>query len=219
MISPPQVPNRSRWMDWNPKPPIFPESPRVEPSKPTEPGFVGASFAEFPEIEADPHPAELGGASGVLNRAGCRIMALDAGTAIGVWSDLDGPEVREALRTFGSDGLPVRYMDGAGVPMRYKVRRVDGEPVAISVPLEMELNPAEPWKVRDGMLKEMGWCSKGTPWAEWKASLNRAVYGGGGRRSSPSRSRRIEVSRFVLAGQSQVPRTSGGSFVFAMAQS
>jgi hypothetical protein len=44
----------------------------------------------------------------VLNRAGIRIMALEGGATIGVWSDLDGPEVRAALRTFGSDRLPLR---------------------------------------------------------------------------------------------------------------
>ena len=56
-------------------------------------------------------------------------MILEDGPAIRVWSDLDRPELREALRIFGSDGLPVRYLDGAGVPMRYKLRCVPGEPV------------------------------------------------------------------------------------------
>ena len=110
----------------------------------------------------------------ILNRVGVRIMALEGGAAIGVWSDLNNPEVRAALRTFGSDAPPVRYLDGAGVPMRYKVRRVDGEPVPMNVLAEMERHPAEPWKVRDRMLNETGWCSKGIPWAEWKAAaLNR----------------------------------------------
>lgn len=136
--------------------------------------FVGATSAESPEIEAGPDPAELARASGVLNRAGVRIMALEGGGTIGVWSDWDGPKVRAALRTFGSDRLPVRHLDWAGVPMRYKVRRVDGEPVPMNVLAEMERNPAEAWKVRDRMLNEMGWCSKGTAWAEWKAAaLNR----------------------------------------------
>jgi hypothetical protein len=48
--------------------------------------------------------------------------------------------------------------------MRYKVRRVEGEPVPMNVLAEMERNPAEPWKVRDRMLNE----------TEWKAAaLNR----------------------------------------------
>ena len=131
---------------------------------------VGATSAESPETEAEPDAAELARASAVLNRGGVRIMALEGGATIGLWSDLDGPEVRAAIRTFGSDGMPVRYLDGAGVPMRYKVRRVDGERVLAA----MEQHPAEPWKVRDRMLNEMGWCLNGVPWAEWKAAgLNR----------------------------------------------
>lgn len=164
---------RSRWMDWKQKAAILAEPAEGEPTKPSKPGFVGfegATSAESPEIEAGPDPAELARASAVLNRAGVRIMALDGGATIGVWSDMDGPEVRAALRTFGSDRLPLRYLDGAGVPMRYKVRRVDGEPVPMNVLAEMERHPAEPWKVRDRMLNEMGWCSKGIPWAEWKAA-------------------------------------------------
>jgi hypothetical protein len=144
-----------------------------EPTKPSKPGFVGfegATSTESPEIETASDQAELARASGVLNRAGVRIMATEGGATIGVWSDLDGPEVRAALRAFGSDRLPVRYLDGAGVPMRYKVRRVEGEPVPMNVLAAMEQHPAEPWKVRDRMLNEIGWCSKRTPWAEWKAA-------------------------------------------------
>jgi hypothetical protein len=112
-------------MNWKPKAQILEDRAENEPTKTSETDsvvFVGATFAESPEIEAGPDPAELARASGVLNRAGVRIMALEGGATIGVWSDLDGPEVRAALRTFGSDRLPVRYLDGAGVPMRYKAR-------------------------------------------------------------------------------------------------
>jgi hypothetical protein len=164
-------------MDWKPKPGILADRAESEPTKTSETDsvvFVGATYAECPEIEAGLDPAELARASAVLNRADVRIMALEGGATIGVWSDLDGPEVRAALRTFGSDRLPVRYLDGAGVPMRYKARRVDGEPVPMNVLAEMEQHPADPWTVRDRMLNEMGWCSKGIPWAEWKAAaLNR----------------------------------------------
>ena len=118
--------------------------------------------AEALALLSDPDPAELARASAVLNRAGVRIMALEGGATIGVWSDLDGPEVRAALRAFGSDGLPVRYLDGAGVPMRYKVRRVDGEPVPMKVLAAMEQHPTEPWTVRNRMMDEMGWHSKQT---------------------------------------------------------
>jgi len=148
-----------------------------EPTKTSETDSVvsvGATSAESPEIEAGPDPERLARASAVLNGAGVRIMALEGGATIGVWSDLDGPEVRAALRAFGSGGLPVRYLDGAGIPMRYKLRRVEGEPVPMNVLNEMERHPADPWKIRDRMLKEMGWCSKVMDWAEWKAAgLNR----------------------------------------------
>jgi hypothetical protein len=187
-------------MNWKPEARILANTAENDPTKTSEMVSVvsvGATSAESPEIEAGPDPAELARASGVLNRAGVRIMALEGGATIGVWSDLDGPEVRAALRTFGSDALPVRYLDGAGVPMRFKARRVDGEPVPMSVLAEMEQRQADlmeapdpmatsdpskgrpieheyPWTVRDRMLNELGWCSKGTPWAEWKAAaLNR----------------------------------------------
>jgi hypothetical protein len=118
-------------------------------------------------------PAELARASGVLNRAGVRIMRSEGAATIGVWSDLDGPDARAALRTFGSDGLPVRYLDGAGIPIRYKVRRVEGEPVPMNVLAEMERHQADSWKVRDRMLNEMGWSLKGIAGVAWKAAARR----------------------------------------------
>ena len=168
---------QSRWLAWKPKAHISHDSAGSEPAKPSKPssvGFEGATSAESPEIEAGPDPAELARVSAIVNRAGIRIMALGGGATIGVWSDLDGPGVRAALQALGMSGLPVRYLDGDGVPMRYKLRRVEGEPVPMNVLAEMERHPAEPWKARDRMLNEMGWCSKGIPWAEWKAAaLNR----------------------------------------------
>lgn len=145
-----------------------------------------AGKAEALAFLSDAGLAELARASAVLNRAGVRIMALEGGATIGVWSDLDGPEVRAALRTFGLDWLPLHYLDGAGVPMRYKVRGVDGEPVPMNVLAEMKRWQADlmeapdrmeisasskgrpieqeyPWTIRDRMLNEMGWYSKGIP--------------------------------------------------------
>ncbi|HKD09866.1 MAG TPA: hypothetical protein VKB79_28430 [Bryobacteraceae bacterium] len=154
---------RSRWMDWKPNPLISADTVASEPTKPSKPGsvgFEGAVSAKSPKIQAGPDPAELARASAILNRTGVRIMALEAGTVIGVWSDLDVPEGRAALHAIGLDRYPVRYLDGPGVPMRYKIRRVKGEPVPLDVLIEMERNPAEPWKIRDRMLNEMGWYSK-----------------------------------------------------------
>ena len=151
---------RSRWLDWQPKPQIFSDSPRSEPTKPSEPGFAGfegAVPAKPPKIEVVPDPVELGRATRVLRLAGVRLMHLGSKPAIGLWSDLDSPAIRAALRTMGSDGLPVRYLDGAGIPACYKLRRVDGEPVPMSVLVEMERNSVEPWKVRDKKLIEMNY--------------------------------------------------------------
>ena len=168
---------RSRWLDSTSKTLISADSAEGGPTKPSKPGsvgFVGATSVESPEIHMEPHPEDLARASAVLNRGGVRLMQLDGVTTIGIWSDLDGPEVRKVLRVFGSDGLPVRYLDGAAVPMRYKLRRVEGEPVPQSVLLEMERSLREPWKVRDRLLQEMGWSSAANSWAEWKAArLNR----------------------------------------------
>jgi hypothetical protein len=166
-------------MDWKPKPRILADTAESEPTKPSKPGsvgFEGATPAESPEIEAGPDPAELARASAVLSRAGVRIMALEGGATIGVWSDLDGLEVRAALRIFGSDRLPVRYLDGAGIPMRYKLRGAECEPVPMNVLAEMERHPADPWKVRDRMLNELGWCSKGIPWAECNAAVLNRIF-------------------------------------------
>src|SRR5262249_21358665 len=72
-------------------------------------------------------------ATAILNAAGVRVMRVECVVTVGVWSDLDGPEIRGALQTLGMKGLPVRYLDGAGIPVRHKLRRVEGEPVPISV--------------------------------------------------------------------------------------
>jgi hypothetical protein len=113
---------------------------------------------------SEPDPAELARASDIMTRTGSRIMTLSGGVlAIGIWSDLDWLGVRAALRVFDLDQLPVRYLDGAGIPLRYKVRRVDGEPVPLNVLIGMEQNPAEPWKHRDRMLAEIGWGAQPIP--------------------------------------------------------
>jgi hypothetical protein len=127
-------------------------------------------------MQAEGDPAELTRASAILNRAGVRLMQLDGFPTIGIWSDLDGPEIRGALRTLSSGEVPVRYLDGAGIPTRYKLRRVPGEPVTMNVLAEMERHPDQPWAVRDRMLHEVRWRSKPTSWAEWKAAaLNRLI--------------------------------------------
>jgi len=112
-----------------------------EPAKPLEPGSEVAP--------AEPDQAELARANAVLSRAGVRLMVLEG--TVGVWSDLDGPNVRAALRVFGTDRSHVRYLDSHGIPARYKERRVDGEAVPLSVLKAMEREPESPWTVRDRM--------------------------------------------------------------------
>jgi hypothetical protein len=167
-------------MDWKPKAQILADTPGSEPPKPSKPGFGGfdgATFAKSPEIEASPDPADLARASTVLNRTGVRIMALEDGAAIGVWADLDGPEIRAALSILELDRLPIRFLDGDGIPMRYRQRRVPGEPVPLDVLIEMERAAADPWVVRDRKLGEIGWRSHPILWTDPPAAASRSRRG------------------------------------------
>lgn len=137
-----------------------PPNSELDPSTPGSVGFEGTTSSESLKMETEPSSLELMRASAVLRRAEVCIMELEDGLAIGVWSDLDGPEIRDALRISGSDSLVVRYLDGGGIPMSYKLRGVQGEPVPLSVLAEMERNQAEPWEVRDRLLKDIGWSVK-----------------------------------------------------------
>ena len=76
-----------------------------------------------------PRQPDIDHASEVLNRLGVRIMRIDGAAVIGVWSDLDGPEIRAALQTLEIT-LPIRYLDGTGIPPPYRSRRVAGEAVS-----------------------------------------------------------------------------------------
>jgi hypothetical protein len=89
--------------------------------------------------------------SALPNGAGCRLMRLEAGDAIGVWFDLNSLAIRNALHILGIGELPVLYLDAPVVPLRYKLRRVTGEPVPEYVRREMERH-SEPWKVGEQML-------------------------------------------------------------------
>jgi len=118
-------------------------------------------------------------ASALLNREGVRIMRLGDGFAIGVWSDRDSAEIREALRILDMTDVPIHYLDGDNVPDMYKGRDVAGEPVPNAVRHAMEKHPYAPWAIRDQMLAEIGWCPEGMTWEEWRmttpASSERVV--------------------------------------------
>ena len=94
------------------------------PARLTGAALPGGKAEEKPE----PNEPVRAAANSLLGRVGMRLMELESGTTVGLWSDLDGPPVRAALAVFGSDVLPVRYVDG-DVPMRFELRRVAGEPV------------------------------------------------------------------------------------------
>jgi hypothetical protein len=70
-------------MDWKPKPRILADPAETEPAKPSKLGYVGsegATSAESPEIEQEPEPAKLAGASAGAAAAGVQYLALnDAG--------------------------------------------------------------------------------------------------------------------------------------------
>jgi hypothetical protein len=105
-----------------------------------------------------------------------RLMELNGVFTVGLWSDLDCREIREALKLFGSGDAPVRYLDGSGIPDRYKLRRVVGEPVPMNVLAEMERHPEKPWKIRDQMLKKMGWYECLSSWEAWCRWRNERIF-------------------------------------------
>ena len=84
-----------------------------------------------------PSQSEIDHASVVLNQLGVRIMRIDGAAVIGIWSDRDGPEIRAALQVLEVT-LPIRYLDGAGIPPPYRTRRVAGEAVPPDVLTAME---------------------------------------------------------------------------------
>jgi hypothetical protein len=124
-------------------------------------------------VATEPPQGQIDRAGEILASAGMRLMELEGVTTVGLWSDLDSPQVRAAIAAFHPGGILVRYLDG-DVPMRFKLRRVPGEPVPANVLAAMEQEPNQPWAVRDRRLEEIGWSPDGIPWAEWKAaSLNK----------------------------------------------
>ena len=80
-------------------------------------------------------------------------VVLDGALLVGIWSDLDGQEIRTALSIVGIIA-PVRYLDGEGIPDRYRLRAVPGEPTPRWVLAAMEQQREDPWAVRDQLLSE-----------------------------------------------------------------
>ncbi len=78
----------------------------------------------------------------------------------------------------------------------------------MSVLAEMEHHPAEPWKVRDRMLNEMGRCAKGTPWAERKAAVLNRLFQEHGATGQPGR---ITVATVRHGEKERHPKQQEGS--------
>jgi hypothetical protein len=104
--------------------------------------------AKQPLLNARPDPEELSWATTVFAQNGVRLIELNGQLHIGVWSDLDCPVLRAAIAVFHSEGVPVIYLDSELIPLRYKLRHIEGEPVPTHVREVMERSP-EPWKVRN----------------------------------------------------------------------
>jgi hypothetical protein len=51
----------------------------------------------------------------------CRGRIVDRST-VGLWSDLDCREVRDALKTVGMNELRIIHLEAADVPVRFKIR-------------------------------------------------------------------------------------------------
>jgi hypothetical protein len=113
-------------------------------------------MAPEPSVEA------FTNAGRTLKLNGVRLLVLNGVPVIGLWSDLDGPHLRSALRVFHPDGMPpIRYLDGPGIPMRYKARVPPGQPVPLDVVAAMQaVSAGKPWEIREQMLAAIQWIPK-----------------------------------------------------------
>ncbi|MGI9074289.1 MAG: hypothetical protein ACR2JB_23920 [Bryobacteraceae bacterium] len=69
-----------------------------------------------------PTLAEIAEAMQLLNLCGVRIMRYDSELRLGMWEDLDGPELRHAIAAVGMHELRVVHLESAEVPIRFKIR-------------------------------------------------------------------------------------------------
>jgi hypothetical protein len=144
-------------------------------------------------------PGELARASRILGWYGVRLLQRNDTMQLGVWSWLDSAALRAASRVCGSEQVPVVYLDGLNVPHRLKefrgAKEFDGEPLPLEVVEAMYRHPAEPWKVRDQLLTEMGW-HPGASEAEWRGiAVNRALARAGAAESTVEVLEREEEDR------------------------
>jgi hypothetical protein len=67
--------------------------------------------------------SEINHAMRLLNLAGCRIIAEDCGFLIGIWDDLDGPELRRAIWVLGMGEHRIVYLESRQIAIQFKSRR------------------------------------------------------------------------------------------------
>jgi hypothetical protein len=84
-----------------------------------------------------------------LRRSETIRIVIDGAEAVGIWSTQDSPAIRAAIRIAGWPG-PIRYLDGRGIPDKYKGTRLPDDPPPLAVVDEMQANiDGEPWTIRD----------------------------------------------------------------------
>jgi hypothetical protein len=116
-----------------------------------------------PPVTDPPDDPAINGASAVLGRYGARLIRMNGEMRVGIWSWLDCPAVRDALKVMQSGGSKVIYLDDQSfdLPVRFKLcacnRRLDSDPVPAVVIEAMNQTSEKPWLVRDALLEEMGW--------------------------------------------------------------
>lgn len=88
----------------------------------SHPGAVQMAGDLPQRLDNTPTPQQTA-AMRLLNLAGVRIIRQTSGFVIGIWQDLDGPEVRNAIRLVGMREYPVIHIETANVDTIYKVRR------------------------------------------------------------------------------------------------
>jgi hypothetical protein len=147
-----------RWLEWSP-PSISLADANTEPTEATEgasDGSVGLRSGTRPVVDATACAQSITEpqrqAMALLNGIGARAVWVGPAVYIGLWSDLDSPQLRSTIRTLGWDEYSVMYLDSSGVPPRYKVRRVAGDCVPLHVLRAMEADQTTPWVTRDRML-------------------------------------------------------------------
>jgi hypothetical protein len=70
-----------------------------------------------------PTESEINDAMRLLNLAGCRIIAEDCGFLIGIWDDLDGPELRRAIWVLGMGEHRIVHLESREIAIQFKSRR------------------------------------------------------------------------------------------------